>query len=585
MEGINEKKNQILMRWLEREEADFDSQTGLLQKPFSSPGYHTKLKGGMVHQIRENMMYASALLDSGVPSYVQRGKEIALKIAGLQDKDEHSPTFGIWSWFYEEPLSQMAPPDWNWADFLGKEFLYIARNHKEVFCDEEYQFIKETIHCACMAIIRRDVKPDYTNISLMGTYVTYIAGEYFQDNELLNYGKQRLKQVYDFNMAYGNFAEYNSPSYTVTSAEDLARFYRDIQSEEGKEQVYGLLKIAWRTILTHFHEPSGQWSGPHGRCYSAFLSKETQAKLQFASGGRIALMSGQEMEDVLTPEIFRTGMNCFPEFLDEFFAPQSQKFYREYYKRYGELCIASLYQCQGFSLGSFYKNEMWIQRDNLIAYFGTKEKPVMMKLQCLHDFYDFSAAQLSSVQKAGTVASIMNFAVDGGDTHPSLDPLKNGTVEAEDIRIRLKFTGSLDQISDCGLDEKKRFYFHSRGVHGLFEVLYTEFGQYETKYEINRIKKEELGDTGSNTNVDHMDILAFDIILYHGKRRTIDFNTLGNAVCGMVLRMKETDAFHETAEYGKQDQHLTVTVTDYAGVELEVCAGVKPARMGEIRNG
>lgn len=28
-------------------------------------------------------------------------------------------TIGIWAWTYEEPLSQMCPPDWNWADFIG----------------------------------------------------------------------------------------------------------------------------------------------------------------------------------------------------------------------------------------------------------------------------------------------------------------------------------------------------------------------------------------------------------------------------------------------------------------------------------
>ena len=84
-----------------------------------------------MHQTRENMMYASALFDSGTPSYIERGKKIALKIAALQDKEEASPTYGIWSWFYEEPLEEMDPPDWNWADFLGKEFLFIPKRSRK----------------------------------------------------------------------------------------------------------------------------------------------------------------------------------------------------------------------------------------------------------------------------------------------------------------------------------------------------------------------------------------------------------------------------------------------------------------------
>lgn len=585
MKGIDEKRELLLLRWLKQEERDFDRKTGLLQKPFSSPGYHTKFKGAVVHQTRENMMYASALLDSGIPAYVSRGKEIALKIAALQDQDESSPTFGIWSWFYEEPLSQMSPPDWNWADFLGKEFLYLAMKHKAVFDEDEYQRIKTAVCFACRSIIRRAAPPDYTNISLMGTYVTYIAGEYFQHEEFLAYGKKRLQSVLEFNQAYGNFAEYNSPSYTLTAAEDLGRFYRDIRSQEGKKQVYALLRIAWRTILLHFHEPTGQWSGPHGRCYSAFLSKQAQAELQYATGGRLCFMDEKELENELLPEVFRTGICCFQEFLDEFCRSEEPCFSQELYQRYGELCRASLYQCRGFSLGSFYKNEMWIQRDNIIGYFGTRKQPVMMKLQCLHDFYDFSAGQLYSVQKDGTIASIMNFAVDGGDRHPSLDPLKEGAVEAEDIRIRLKFTGGLEQIREYGQKSRTRFYFRGDGVSGLFDVPYAAFGPWEPAYEINHVKKEEAAAAGSNTNIDHMDGLAFDVILYHGERRKIRLNQLENAVCAMVLRINETGVFSETLRHFRENGRLTLEVREQDGVQIKVSAAVKPGKKEEAKHG
>lgn len=578
-----EKKRQLLIRWLEGEEQDYDSQTGLLKKAFSSPGYHTKLRGGSVHQTRENMMYASALFDSGTPSYIERGKKIALKIAALQDKEEASPTYGIWSWFYEEPLEEMDPPDWNWADFLGKEFLFIVMRHGELFSEEEQEILEDTIRRACQAIRKRDVEPDYTNISVMGTYVTCIAGEYYRDEEILCYGKERLRKIHGFNMAYHNFAEYNSPTYTVTAAEDLARFYRDIRWAEGKSMVYDLLKIAWKTILTHFHHGSGQWSGPHGRCYRAFLSEEIQAKLQYATGGRMCFMKEGEMEKILNPECFRTGIVCFPEFLEEFFPDCGRAFFRESFKRCGELSIASLYQCREFSLGSFYKNEMWIQRDNVIAYFGTKEQPVMMKLQCLHDFYDFSGAQIGSVQKDGTVLSVVNFATDGGDTHPSLDRIKDGTITAEDIRIRLKLTGSLEQIRDYGLREGNQFYFGTDRVQGRFDVLLAAFGEQEIRYEINRIDKGEAGNRGNNTNVDHMDRLAFDIVLYHGKPIEINLSELEHGVCGMVLRMKETESFGEDMECRRQEGRLILKVKDHTGTALEVSTGVKPGRVKELR--
>ena len=178
----------------------------------------------------------------------------------------------------------------------------------------------------------------------------------------------------------------------------------------------------------------------------------------------------------------------------------------------------------------FFLTEYHVQRDNVTGYFGTRKQPVMMKLQCLHDFYDFSAGQIFSVQKDGTVASVMSFAVDGGDRHPSLDLLQEEAVEAENIRIRLKFTGGLEQIWEYGQKSRTQFYFRGDGVRGLFDVSYAAFGPWDPRYEINQVKKEEAFAAGCNINIDHMDGLAFDVVLYHGERRKIRLGALEQAV-------------------------------------------------------
>ena len=95
----------------------YDPKERMLQIPFSTPGYHTALKGGMVHPIRQSLDYAVNLLDTENPEFIERAIAILTRIVALQDTDPASPTFGIWSWFLEEPLPQMRPPDFNGADF------------------------------------------------------------------------------------------------------------------------------------------------------------------------------------------------------------------------------------------------------------------------------------------------------------------------------------------------------------------------------------------------------------------------------------------------------------------------------------
>src|SRR5690554_4923033 len=114
-----------LLHYLELEEANFNLDQGLIQMHFSNYAeHHTSFRGDqMIHPTRESLGYALALLDSEVPSYEQRAFNIIQKVLEVQGTNRNQPTFGIWPWFYEEPLEKMSPPDLNWADFIGKLLL------------------------------------------------------------------------------------------------------------------------------------------------------------------------------------------------------------------------------------------------------------------------------------------------------------------------------------------------------------------------------------------------------------------------------------------------------------------------------
>ncbi|MEL7604229.1 MAG: hypothetical protein AAGU77_13820, partial [Bacillota bacterium] len=83
--------------------AQYDPAVRAIATPFSSPGYHTTLKGGTVHSTRTAFQYALALLDSGEEALRLRALDVLDGALILQDTDPSNPTYGIWSWFYEDP--------------------------------------------------------------------------------------------------------------------------------------------------------------------------------------------------------------------------------------------------------------------------------------------------------------------------------------------------------------------------------------------------------------------------------------------------------------------------------------------------
>ncbi|MGE5296531.1 MAG: hypothetical protein ACM3VT_17060, partial [Solirubrobacterales bacterium] len=160
----SEEHRQAFLRALEREDARYDPTQQMLRDEFSSPGYHTTLTSGVVHRTRESLRYAVALLDSDQVDRLPRAQAILSRVIALQDQDPNSPTYGVWPWFLEEPLSRMSPPDLNWADFCGVQLLQVVVDHIDRLPEDLRQKVRDAALHAARAIQRRNVGPEYTNI-------------------------------------------------------------------------------------------------------------------------------------------------------------------------------------------------------------------------------------------------------------------------------------------------------------------------------------------------------------------------------------------------------------------------------------
>ena len=568
-----------LERWNER----YDPSICMIKEPFHSPGYHTTLKGGWVHPTRSSLTYAVALLDSGIEEYRLRAIDILNKVISLQDQNPDSPTYGIWSWFYEEPLEKMSPPDWNWANFCGKELLQVALDHFHRIPEDLREKVKDSIYHACRSIIRRNVGPSYTNIAIMGAYVTLLAGELFEWKDVFNYGKDLLRRIYEYTRYHGAFTEYNSPTYTMVAIEDISRILSHIKDKECLEMAEYLNHVAWRCVALHFHPPTGQWAGPHSRCYNNIQGPTLWSRIQLATNGKVKFLD----EDDLYVDInwHRIKMRCPDEYIEYFIALDRPRFVKEvFYKGEEPLSpelrlmvgvpfyptlVATTYLTPSYCIGTFSKTDFWNQRRGFIGYWGDRSNTGYFQLRCLHDGYDYSSGVLHTVQLENRILGVMNFATDYGDTHISLDRVKDATIRAKDFRFRLEFGGYIEKVLLPPLSLNDVMIVSLDNVKLALRFLEVSFDNYAVKL--------EAGENDKNKWI--------DIVFYSGEEKAISFKDLKKAflIFAIYISEKADDLSGKFSdiEFGeKEEMVLARWLVD--GNMLEIEANTKPDSISKL---
>ncbi|MBD3181951.1 hypothetical protein GF312_06655 [Candidatus Poribacteria bacterium] len=514
---------------LEGRHKSYDPKEKMVGYPYSrgTYHYHTGYRGDVVHPTRNSLEYAVACLDSGDDELFQRGTEIIQRVIGLQDTDANSRTFGIWSWYLEEPLDVMDAPDFNWADFCGVQLLQAVLRHGDRFSDELYEKIKTAVLNAAYSIKKRNVGPGYTNIAIMGTYVSLVAGDLYDDEVILNYGKERLNRFYEYTMYHGGFTEYNSPTYTVVALKEIGRMLRDVKNEECIGKIVDLYKLVWKHIGRHFHEPTRQWAGPNSRAYRDLESKGFWYLIQRCTDNKIQFVPSEELPFDMDYAVLTLK---YPDEYLHYFHPLSEPrqeievFYkgREHPSKSGEFIdlpvIGTTFLHPKYALGTVNRCDFWNQRRPAILHFGTWKKPSYARFRFFHDDYDYSSALFFGTQWKNRALIGVNFATDYGDKHLSLNKVIDATIQAKEVRLRLEIGGNIESLT---LPEKwesgKPIDIDTGNITMRMWVTHAQFGDYQIKY-----------DTGRDD-----DKAWVDVIIYDGEERSINFNEIDHAALGI----------------------------------------------------
>ncbi|GAA3406026.1 hypothetical protein ACFFNY_25805 [Paenibacillus hodogayensis] len=533
----------LLLERVREWEDQYNPDLKLLRVPFSSPGYHTTLKNvETVHGTYANLIYALALLDTGLAEYERRAFDVIETILPLQETDRSRDTFGIWPWFYEEPLERMAPPDWNWADFCGKQLLMAEYRHGPRIPEPLRSRIKQAIGNACDAIIKRNVGPSYTNIAIMGALVTLVAGEHYGIEAYADYGLRRLERFHEFTFELKTFQEYNSPTYAVVAILELSRL-RSMTATPRAAQLSGdLLDLAWGMAAEHHHPATGQWSGPHSRCYRTLLNEETKSFLQVATDGQVGFVAPERLR--YSAEWYESGVSCPERYFPQFREPRTVTVRRIYARdlERGLEKEATSYMTPNYAIGTFRKDIMWNQCRNLVGYFDNGGSPTSIQLRVLHDGYDYCSAVFECIQNGPDAVFGIRFLTEGGDTHPNLDKM-HGTIEASDLRIRLEIGGHRERVEvrSAGASAEIAIGGTTVKLQRLF-ASYHDGEQYMPVPEWSVLQEE--------------DTICLDFVLYEGSRRTFDFRTMAAGAFLFALSVgKPIPAY--TVSAGKERASVT----------------------------
>jgi len=436
--------------------------------------YHTRMRDCRVHPTRDSLEYALYLLEEGSPQRVQRAKKIIDRVLALQVTDPDSKWYGIWGWYEEEPPGRMAPADWNWADFNGSLLLLVELRHGATLGELLRVRVKEAIHHAAQSVQRRNVSMSYTNIAVMGTFVTLAAAEMLNDAGLAGYAQDRLVRLAAQIDDTGSFAEYNSPTYASVTLTSLTRIRMYVKNEEARRRAARIEERTWLHLASHWDTARLQFAGPMSRCYGndagypLWLEKALQGRLGLATPEN---RSGAAGEAAIHD--YRCPAAQAERFLKA--APGTEQ--RELFIARPPTC-GTTYFARQFSLGSVNRGDFWVQRRPLLAYFGDASRPARtVQMRVVRDGYDFTSALLFSVQKEGRVLGLINFRSPGGDKHPSLDPIKDGQFECGRLFVELDFEGL--PVTFHNTASARTLEVTSPLLNARFHVLSARFGAHE----------------------------------------------------------------------------------------------------------
>lgn len=505
---------------------------------YFSSAYLKNFKKSPSDDIIEILKKSISLLQGETPENIASAEKLISELLKTQDNDPKSEHYGLW--MQKEILSCGITNtyDQNMTTYIGIPLFIILSEYYHLLSERIIKKIEHALSIACIFIMHRNIHLQYTHIAIAESFLTAACGERFHSAEFTNYALNLFQHFYHYNIAQGDFIEYNTPEYDINNLCILYLAKKYIKNALFLQLTELISDNLWEIAATHYHYQSNNFAGPLFRNCEIFTPDYiTQFFLK-------SCKANKQKNDVMNfydicPQKYRPYFNGTKrnEYMQKIVSQGSS------YPYYCYSRIATTLIKPNYCIGTFCRGECWLEQSAFLGYFGTRKYPFAVKITTLHDGYEYSSAQLSMVQHINYILGHTSFATNRGDRHIDHDSC-NGIINAKDLRIRFLIAGDISRLSVS--QSRKTINICYDGVYIKFTYSLAKFDGYTPKVELN------YGET-----------LNFDLILYQGKKKKINFNEMKKAISAWMFCISDdTIPDFKTENKFEKNYLITKTCTD-----------------------
>jgi hypothetical protein len=180
----------------------------------------------------------------------------------LQQRDPEREGFGNFYWYSH----RQEVKDKNAVEFCMEPATIIWLRHRDKLTASSRRHLRALMRYSIKACLRREVRPEYTNIALKNAGNLIRLGESLDRPEVAAEGYRRLRQFSTYTFKYG-IAEYVTPTYYVVDMSTLQLIRRYSERQSAQKQATGLLKLLWADAALNWYEPARRLAGATSRTY------------------------------------------------------------------------------------------------------------------------------------------------------------------------------------------------------------------------------------------------------------------------------------------------------------------------------
>lgn len=220
-------------------------------------------------QSRDKSRLAEALLYRNKRGDKENAAIVLTWLFTLQNLDETSNDYGVW----KGSANSTGKYDQNWREFIGTDLVIIHRRYRHLLPTDVLKGLDASLMHAALGALKRNVNPDYNNISIMSSLMMEYVGNVFNRVDLKEAGLKKAKQIFANYHVYNTLCEYNTPTYYGVDFAGLAMWRELAFSSEIRDMGKTLEKELWLETATFYNANLKNMSGPFLRGYGMDMQK------------------------------------------------------------------------------------------------------------------------------------------------------------------------------------------------------------------------------------------------------------------------------------------------------------------------